>query len=109
MRYTGITWHEVRVDVTAGAVFPVLSLCIGALFAALIVRVGWLPFTEAVLAFSPGGQAEMAIVALVAGADAAVVVAHHLVRIVVVITGAPLVDRWFGTPKGRRDIRAKRP
>ena len=96
VKYAGISWRELRVDVTAGVIFSVLSLCIGAVFAMLILRAGWLPFTEAVLAFSPGGQAEMAIVALVAGADAAVVVAHHLVRIVFVIVGAPLVDRWYG-------------
>ncbi|WP_085863308.1 AbrB family transcriptional regulator [Pseudooctadecabacter jejudonensis] len=96
VKYSGITWKEVQVDVTAGVVFSVLSLGVGGLFAVLIVRLGWLPLTEAALAFAPGGQAEMAIVALVAGADAAVVVAHHLVRIVFVIIGAPLVDRWFG-------------
>lgn len=96
VKYTGITWDELRVDVTAGVVFSVISLCIGAAFALLIVQAGLLPLTEAVLAFSPGGQAEMAIVALVAGADAALVVAHHLVRLVFVILGAPLVGRWFG-------------
>ncbi len=96
VKYSGITWRELRVDVTAGVVFSALSLCVGAVFAVAIIRAGWLPLTEAVLAFSPGGQAEMAMVALVAGADAAVVVAHHLVRIVFVIVGAPLVDRWFG-------------
>jgi len=96
VKYAGISWRELRVDVTAGVVFSVLSLCISAVFAAVVIRLGWLPFTESVLAFSPGGQAEMAIVALVAGADAAVVVAHHLVRIVFVIIGAPLVNRWFG-------------
>ena len=100
VKYSGITWHELRVDVTAGVIFSVLSLGVGAVFAVLIVQAGWLPLTEAILAFSPGGQAEMSIVALVAGADAAVVVAHHLVRIVFVITGAPLVDRWFGRKGG---------
>lgn len=96
VKYSGITWREVRVDVTAGVVFSALGLLVGALFAMLIVKAGWLPLSEAVLAFSPGGQAEMAIVALVAGADAAVVVAHHLVRIVFVILGAPLANRYFG-------------
>ncbi len=96
VKYAGISWRELRIDVTAGAVFTVLSLLVSLVFAAAVIRLGLLPFTEAVLAFSPGGQAEMAIVALVAGADAAVVVAHHLVRIVFVILGAPLVDRWFG-------------
>jgi hypothetical protein len=54
----------VRVDVTAGVIFSVLSLCISVRRSGLL---GWLPFTESVLAFSPGGQAEMAIVALVGG------------------------------------------
>jgi membrane AbrB-like protein len=96
VKYTGISWHELRVDVTAGVIFSGLSLIIGAAFAVAVIQMGLLPLTEAVLAFSPGGQAEMAIVALVAGADAAVVVAHHLIRIVFVIVGAPLVDRLFG-------------
>lgn len=96
VKYAGISWRELRIDVTAGVIFSVVSLAIGAIFAVVIVQAGWLPLTEAVLAFSPGGQAEMAIVALVAGADAAVVVAHHLVRIVFVITGAPLIDRLLG-------------
>ena len=37
----------------------------------------------------------MAVLALVAGADVAFVVTHHLVRLVVVIVGAPLVGARF--------------
>ncbi len=96
VKYAGISWRELRVDVTAGVIFTLLGLAVSGVFVWVIIRLEWLPFAEAVLAFSPGGQAEMAIVALVAGADAAVVVAHHLVRIVFVILGAPLVNRWFG-------------
>lgn len=100
VKYAGISWRELRVDVTAGVVFTVFGMVVSVAFAAVVIWLGWMPLTEAVLAFSPGGQAEMAIVALVAGADAAVVVAHHLVRIVFVIIGAPLAARWFG---GRSD------
>jgi len=96
VKYAGISWRELRIDVSAGVVFTALSMVVSIAFAAVVIRLGWLPFTEAILAFSPGGQAEMAIVALAAGVDAAVVVAHHLVRIVFVILGAPLVARWFG-------------
>jgi uncharacterized membrane protein AbrB (regulator of aidB expression) len=46
---------------------------------------------EAFLAFAPGGQAEMTVLAIVAGADLGFVVTHHLVRIILVITGAPIV------------------
>lgn len=96
VKYSGISWRELRIDVGAGVVFSLVSLVISAVFAAFVIQLGLLPFTEGVLAFAPGGQAEMTIVALVAGADAAVVVAHHLVRIVTVILCAPLVNRWWG-------------
>ena len=48
---------------------------------------------EAFLAFAPGGQAEMTVLAIVTGADLGFVIAHHLTRIVLVIAGAPLVAR----------------
>jgi uncharacterized protein len=45
---------------------------------------------EVFLAFAPGGQAEMTVLAVVAGADLGFVILHHLVRIVLVILGAPI-------------------
>ena len=53
------------------------------------------PGMEALLAFSPGGQAELTVLALIVGADAAYVVAHHMLRIFVVILGAPVAARMF--------------
>lgn len=93
VKYVGISWRELRVDVTAGVGYTLIILAVSTGFAVVVIQMGWLPVTEALLAFSPGGQAEMAIVALVAGADAAVVVAHHLIRIVFVILGAPLLSK----------------
>jgi uncharacterized membrane protein AbrB (regulator of aidB expression) len=40
---------------------------------------------------TPGGQAELVVLALIVGADMTFVVAHHLLRIFVVILGAPIV------------------
>lgn len=94
-KYTGITGAELRRDIGAGAIFSmalaVLSL---AMIEALLILspAGDL---EIILSFLPGGQAEMAIVALVAGADLAFVVAHHLLRIVIVIALAPVFARIF--------------
>ena len=42
------------------------------------------------LAFSPGGLAEMSLIAIAIGADAAFVATHHIVRIFLVIVIAPL-------------------
>jgi uncharacterized membrane protein AbrB (regulator of aidB expression) len=38
----------------------------------------------------------MVLLAIIAGTDIAYVVTHHLVRIVVVIVGAPVVARLMG-------------
>lgn len=96
VKYAGISWRELRVDVTAGVAYTVLTLGVAVVFAVVAIQLGLLPFVEALLTFSPGGQAEMAIVALVAGADAAIVVAHHLVRIVFIILTAPFISKWVG-------------
>ena len=56
------------------------------------------PGKETLLSFAPGGQAELAVLALIVGADVAFVVAHHVLRIFVVILGAPFAKRLFGKP-----------
>ena len=90
-KYSGLTLRELRMDVGAGAVFS-LGLCaLAAVVAWASHRLSGAPGLDALLAFSPGGQAEMAVLALISGADLAFVVAHHVVRITMVILCAPLV------------------
>jgi membrane AbrB-like protein len=89
--FVGVTWRELRRDVAAGAAYVAL---LALLAAGAAMAVTWLEIAgavEAFLAFAPGGQAEMTVLAIVAGADLGYVIAHHLTRIVLVITGAPLV------------------
>jgi membrane AbrB-like protein len=50
-----------------------------------------LPVTAVILAYAPGGLAEMSLVALALSVDAAFVAAHHIARIVMIVTCAPLV------------------
>ena len=95
-KYAGITWPELRRDVLAGGAFCLILGVIALIFAEGISLAGFAPEIEAFLAFAPGGQAEMAVLSIVAGADLAFVVTHHLVRIIVVITGAPVVARLVG-------------
>ncbi|WP_291834066.1 AbrB family transcriptional regulator [Limimaricola sp.] len=93
VKYTGITPREVRRVVGAGVVFSLLTLVIAVGFAGVAIWLHVVPPVEGLLSFSPGGQAEMAVLAIVAGADVAFVVSHHVVRIVIVILGAPIVAR----------------
>ena len=92
-KYAGITLEELRRDVLAAVGFCAILIALTLVFVEPVVLFGLAPGREALLAFAPGGQAELAVLALVAGADMAFVVAHHLIRLFVVILGAPLVAR----------------
>lgn len=93
IKYVGITGRELRVDVTAGLVYALLLAGISLVFIEVVVHLDLAPALDAFLAFLPGGQAEMVVIAIIAGADLAYVVSHHILRIVLVILLAPLVAR----------------
>jgi len=92
-KYSGITGRELRVDVVAGLAYSALLGLIAFAFIELVVHLSPASTLDVWLAFLPGGQAEMAIIAIVAGADVGFVVTHHLVRIFAVILFAPVVAR----------------
>lgn len=93
MYYMGITWKEFRHIVATAIAFVAILATLAAALAALVPRLVGMGEVEAFLSFAPGGQAEMTVLAIVAGADLGVVIAHHLVRIVLVITCAPIVAK----------------
>ncbi|CUX79350.1 MAG: putative ammonia monooxygenase [Roseibaca calidilacus] len=93
MQFRGVTLHELRKDVAAGAAFAVILAVLATGFTLAAHRLGGAPILDAFLSFAPGGQAEMTVLAIVVGADLGFVVIHHLMRLVVVITGAPIVAR----------------
>ena len=98
--YVGVTVAELRRDVAAGVAFVLILAALAAAITELVVLAGLAGPVEAFLAFAPGGQAEMTVLAIIAGADLGYVVVHHLTRIMVVIAGAPLAARLIrGRPK----------
>lgn len=100
-KYSGVTGEEVRRDVVAALGYCIILLGLAALFVEIIHLFALAPPMEALLAFTPGGQAEMTVLALIAGADMAFVIAHHMLRIVIVILGAPIAARLVRpTPRG---------
>ena len=92
-KYAGITPRELRHAVVAGLVYSLILAAISLVFIEVIVQLRLAPGLDAFLAFLPGGQAEMIVIAIIAGADLAFVVSHHLLRIVLVILLAPIVAR----------------
>lgn len=93
VKYVGVTMDELRRVVLASLGFCLLLAGLSLAFAEAVFMAGVAPQVEALLAFAPGGQAEMAVLAIVAGVDVAFVVTHHLVRLVIVILGAPIAAR----------------
>lgn len=94
-KYSGITAAEVRRDLTAGLGFCAILMVLTLIFVEAIYTLGLAPGMEALLSFAPGGQAELTVLALIVRADVAFVVAHHILRIFIVILGAPLIARFF--------------
>ncbi|MCT4558947.1 MAG: AbrB family transcriptional regulator [Pelagimonas sp.] len=92
-KYVGITRREVREHVFAGLVYSVLLGSVSLVFFAVILGLGLAPALDALMAFLPGGQAEMVVIAIIAGADLAYVVTHHVLRIVLVVMVAPIIGR----------------
>ncbi|MGX9353911.1 AbrB family transcriptional regulator [Roseobacteraceae bacterium S113] len=94
-KYAGITMAEIRRDLLAGLGFCAILIVLTLAFVEAVYGLGLAPGMETLLSFAPGGQAELVVLALIVGADAAFVVAHHVLRIFVVILGAPLAARLF--------------
>ncbi|MEM7303854.1 MAG: AbrB family transcriptional regulator [Pseudomonadota bacterium] len=99
--YVGVTVAELQKFVLAGLVFVVILAALAAGFTEIVVGLGLAPAIEGFLAFAPGGQAEMTVLAIVAGADLGFVIVHHLTRLFLVISGAPVAARFF-VGKGRQ-------
>ncbi|MBK4217805.1 AbrB family transcriptional regulator [Paracoccus caeni] len=93
--YVGVTLRELRDTIAGGAAFVVILAVLAAIATETVTLTGLAPPVEGFLAFAPGGQAEMSMLAIIVGADLGFVVVHHLTRLVLVILGAPLVARWY--------------
>ena len=94
-KFTGVTLSEVRRDVLAGFGYCGILIVLTVIFVEFIYQSGLAPGLEALLAFAPGGQAELTVLALIVGADMAFVIAHHVLRLLIVIAGAPIAARWM--------------
>ncbi|MFQ5937441.1 MAG: AbrB family transcriptional regulator, partial [Acidiferrobacterales bacterium] len=79
------------IGASAGATLILLGLTV--VFAFALGPITGLPWAPIVLAFAPGGLAEMSVIALSLGIETAFVATHHVARIAMIVLGAPLVFR----------------
>jgi hypothetical protein len=97
-QFKGLTLREFVSVVTKAAIYSVFLLVAALAAAALSYRLTGAAMAPALLAFTPGGQNELLLLAFLLGLDVPFVALHHLMRLAVVIIGAQLVlkrnPRW---------------
>ena len=99
-RFKGITIKELTTTVAASALFSTIILMLSAAVAVLVHWSLGITMLSVLLAYAPGGQTELLLIALVLGLDAPYVALHHLMRLFVVIIGAQIVFRRSHWTKG---------
>lgn len=90
-RFAGVRRDALRRGALAalGLAAIMIGLAVGA--AAALAGLGGAAMSALVLAFAPGGIAEMSLVALALGVDVAFVSTHHVFRVILIVVLAPLV------------------
>ena len=95
-RFVGVNLRTTGRPIFLGTCSALGMLGLAAAFAYIVSPLLGLPMYALLLAISPGGLAEMSLVALALDVDTAFVATMHLVRIVLIVTFAPAFFRALG-------------
>lgn len=98
-QFRGLTFKEFTHTMVWGLLNAVVLLAVTAVVVILVSRITGFDQVSVLMAFAPGGQTELNLLAFVLGVDVAYVALHHLARLAIVILGAQLV---FKTQKSWR-------
>ena len=99
-RFTGVPVRRVLGLMATALVSTVLMLAATVSFALVLAPATGLDWRSIVLAYAPGGLAEMSLIALSLGIETAFVATHHVIRIGLIVVAAPLVFSRFRRPDG---------
>jgi hypothetical protein len=90
-RFRGLTLSEFLTTMVWGLVYTVILLVLSVIAAMAVERLTGFDHVSVLLAYAPGGQTELNLLAFILGSDVAYVALHHLVRLAIVILGAQIV------------------
>ncbi|MCE8000036.1 MAG: AbrB family transcriptional regulator [Rhodobiaceae bacterium] len=90
-RFAGQTWESARKTILLAAVTTSLMIMAASLIGLSMAEILDHPMEALVLALSPGGLTEMALIALTLGVNTAYVSTLHILRILFVLMVAPLL------------------
>ncbi|WP_121117322.1 AbrB family transcriptional regulator [Croceibacterium ferulae] len=96
-RFAGLDLRSFARTMALAAGSTVILLGLTFAFAAGLARITGLDIELLALAYSPGGLAEMSLVALGLALEPGVVVIHHLARVIMVLVAAPVFFRTTAT------------
>ncbi|MEM7222123.1 MAG: AbrB family transcriptional regulator [Pseudomonadota bacterium] len=95
-RFAGVTARVIGRALAFAAGSTVILLAISMVFALLVHGLTRLPLAGLVMAYAPGGLAEMSLIALVLSIETAFVATHHMLRIFLIVVLAPTLFRRLG-------------
>ena len=95
-RFVGLDLAATARPIILGVISALGMLAMAAAFAYVVAPIFGLPIYALLLALSPGGLAEMSLIALAMDVDTAFVATMHLVRILLIVTLAPMFFRAMG-------------
>ncbi len=98
--YVGAQFANTRLGellrtLTLSTLLTFALLGLAGLFAWSLSQVAGLPLAAVLLAFVPGGIAEMCLIAILLQVDPIFVAAHHLFRVVMIMIASPLLATWI--------------
>jgi hypothetical protein len=99
-QFRGLTLGELRAPMVWAVVFSAALLAVTLAVAGLVSALTGLDRNTLLLAYAPGGQNELNLLALILNVDVAFVALHHLVRLAIVIIGAQMI--FAASPEWRR-------
>lgn len=94
-RFAGVKAAFMAHTVAVAAGATVILVLVTLVFAEALHAVTDLPRAGLILAFAPGGLAEMSLIALALSLETAFVATHHIVRIFLIVVAAPPLYRFF--------------
>ncbi|RMF02022.1 MAG: AbrB family transcriptional regulator, partial [Alphaproteobacteria bacterium] len=94
-QFAGITMRELTSTVAVAFGYSLLLMAGAAVFTILVVWATGIDQHAVALAYAPGGQPEMNLIALVMNFDPAYVALHHLLRVMVIVLGAQFLISWI--------------
>jgi uncharacterized protein len=99
-QFRGLTFAEFRTTMTWGAAFSCVLIAVSLVVAVVVSWATGFNSTAVLLAYAPGGQTELNLVAYILHLDVAYTALHHLVRLGIVIFGAQLVFKFNKSWRG---------